>query len=89
MEIRSFKAYHIKQIKERLKESDQEKQKEIIREHILRMPGSELGASVVDIYVVAYVNQMYGAGREKLGEWLNKHQVTENRNSVGAIWQVG
>ena len=86
---RSFKAYHIEQIKRELMHANEEERKETIRQHILRLKPHEIGASLVDIYIVGYVNHKYGEGKEVLANWLRENKVTENRNSMGAIWEVG
>ena len=43
----------------------------------------------MDIYIVGYINHTYGQGKDILAKWLQEEKVTDNKNSVTAIWQVG
>lgn len=86
---RSFKGYKIEKIKNQLITLNEAERKALIRQHILNLKPHEIGAHIVDIYIVGYVNQIYGQGKEILAKWLKEEKVTDNEKSVGAIWQVG
>lgn len=63
--------------------------KGIIRDHILLMRPSDLGASVIDIYLVAYVAETYGAGKDEFFKYVVRAGISNKTNSAQAIWQVG
>ncbi|MEA4807401.1 hypothetical protein [Acetobacterium wieringae] len=60
-----------------------------IRTHILTGDRSLFGASCVDVYLVAYVANTYGSGKDVFEKYIFDKQITERMNSVNAIWQVG
>lgn len=88
-EKRSYKAYKIDEIKGEILNSPKHKWKEIIRKHILYGRPSDFGASCIDIYLVAYVAETYGAGKEKFFEYVRDNEISDKDNSAQAIWQVG
>lgn len=63
--------------------------KNIVRNHILNSKSFNLGASVIDIYLVAYVTETYGVGKEVFSKYVKDNGITNRDNSVNAIWQVG
>jgi hypothetical protein len=88
-ELRSFKAYRIDEIRNKIMVVPEYKRKEIIREHILSKRPSHFGASVIDIYLVAFVAETYGSGKDKFFKYIFDSGITLNVNSAQAIWQVG
>lgn len=88
-EKRSYQAYLIDEIKSSILSADQSQWKDVIRAHLLEHRPSDFGASVIDIYLVAYVAQTYGSGRNTFFEYVNTSGISNNINSAGAIWQVG
>ena len=86
---RSYKAYKIEDIKEILKNKDEYEKKSIIREHILRQHPSVLGPSCIDIYLVAYVSEMYRKGKDIFFNFVFENRISDKKNSAQAIWQVG
>lgn len=88
-EKRSYKAYSIDKIIHILKVSEEAKWPEIIKINILSLYGEEIGASCLDIYFVAYVAHNYGIGKRIIEEYCRKVKITENFNSVNAIYSVG
>lgn len=88
-EKRSYKAYQIDIIKNGILISPRYTWKDIIREHILSKRPSEFGASVIDIYLVAYVAETIGAGKDTFFKYVKTAGITDNGNSAQAIWQVG
>lgn len=88
-EKRSYKAYLIEEIKYRIMASSQVEWKGIVRNHILSKRPSDFGASVIDIYLVAYVAETYGAGKNEFFKYVKNARITDNGNSAQAIWQVG
>jgi len=88
-EKRSYKAYLIEEIKNRILLSQPEFWKDIIRDHILSCRPVDLGASVIDIYLVAYVVENYGLGKERFYKYIKDHEISKKNNSAQAIWQVG
>lgn len=61
----------------------------IIREHILKGDPNDFGVHCIDIYLVAYVSEKYGRGKEKFFEHIKSKGISEKANSAQAIWQVG
>ena len=56
-EKRCYKAYCLNEIQDLILESYQDDWPQIIKEHLLRKDPIELGASAIDIYLVAYVTE--------------------------------
>jgi hypothetical protein len=88
-EKRSYKAYRIEEIKNRIMTSPQYAWKDIVREHILSKRPSDFGASVIDIYLVAYVAETNGVGKDEFFKYVKNAGISDNGNSAQAIWQVG
>jgi len=88
-EKRSYEAYHIDEIKSRILTSKKENWKEIIKDHILRMNPLRLGASCIDIFLVAYVGETYGYGKSRFQQFINEEGISKAKNTAQAIWQVG
>lgn len=88
-EKRSYQAYLIDEIKGEILNSQKHKWTEIIRKHILNGRPSDFGASCVDIYLVAYVAETYGASKDKFFKYVRDTKISESVNTAQAIWQVG
>jgi len=88
-EKRSYKAYCIDDIKDRILNSLAYEWKVIVRENILSKRPSDLGASAIDIYLVAYVAETYGAGKDVFFDYIKNIGISDKINSAQAIWQVG
>lgn len=88
-EKRSYAAYRIEKIKLPILNAEEETGKRLIKEHILTSDPNELGASCIDIYLVAYVAENFKPGKESFIEYVLKKGMTDKHNSAQAIWQVG
>lgn len=88
-EKRSYMNYRMEEIKSRILNSPQYAWKDIVREHILAKRPSEFGASVIDIYLVAYVAETYGAGKNVFFDYIRNTEISTKTNTAQAIWQVG
>lgn len=88
-EKRSYQAYLIDSIKEEILSTTIDENIEIIKKHILQNNPNDLGASCIDIYLVAYVAETYGAGKDIFFEYVLENKITDKENSAQAIWQVG
>ncbi|WP_113674321.1 toll/interleukin-1 receptor domain-containing protein [Vallitalea guaymasensis] len=88
-EKRSYKAYNIEDIKSQIIYSPETEWVNIIRKHILDGLPSDFGASCIDIYLVAYVSETYGKGKDKFFEYVKTNNISDKPNSAQAIWQVG
>lgn len=88
-EKRSYDAYLIDDIIDEILSSPKFEWKKIIRKHILSKPPTELGASVIDIYLIAYVGETFGFGKDEFFKYIKKSEVSDKLNSAQAIWQVG
>lgn len=88
-EKRSYRAYQIDNIKSQIMESSPSDQIELIRNHMLDGHPADFGASCVDIYLVAFVAENYGVGKETFIDYVKTNGITDKANSAQAIWQVG
>ncbi len=88
-EERSFKAYLLQEIIKDILHKNEKTKKDIIREHILHSNTFKLGASCVDIYLVAYVANNFRPGRQIFFDFIREKNITKRHNSIQAIWQVG
>ncbi|MGQ4668582.1 hypothetical protein AB3Z07_12855 [Metabacillus halosaccharovorans] len=88
-EKRSYQAYIIDEIKEEILTSAIDDHIDIIKNHILSKNPNDLGPCCIDIYLVAYVAETYGAGKDIFFQYILENGITEKENSAGAIWQVG
>lgn len=88
-EKRSYKAYKIEDIQFKIINNPKDMWKQLLRTHILAARPSDFGASCIDIYLVAYVSETYGKGKDKFFEYIKKNNISEKDNSAQAIWQVG
>ncbi len=85
----SYRSYLLDDIIERILHKDEKTKKDIIRENILHSNTFKLGASCIDIYVVAYVANNFGPGRQIFFDFIREKNITTRHNSIQAIWQVG
>lgn len=60
-----------------------------IRKHLLSMDPSELGANPMDIYIIGFVAETYGPGKENLIHFVQTNGISKKVYSSNAIWQVG
>ena len=86
---RSYKAYKIDDIKSKILNSDKSKWRDLIREHILSMQPCDIGASLTDIYLVAYVAENFGEGKDAFFKYVKDTDISDKENTANAIWQVG
>lgn len=61
----------------------------LIRQHILNQNPNDLGASCIDIYLVAYVAENVKPGKQAFFEYVMNNGITNKPNTAQAIWQVG
>lgn len=85
----SYKAYQIEKIKGAILSATPEQKKTIIKNHILSGNPKDFGAHCVDIYLVAYVAETFGGGKDTFCNYVLNNGISEKENSAGAIWQVG
>ena len=88
-EKRCYKAYCLNEIQDLILESYQEDWPQIIKEHLLRKDPIELGASAIDIYLVAYVTETFGIGKDIFVQYIKDSNITTKDNTANAIWSVG
>jgi hypothetical protein len=88
-ERRSYEAYQIERVKAKILKSKREDWKNIIRDHILSLEPQEIGASCIDIYLVAYVSENHGSGKDRFFQFIKDKGISQEENSARAIWQVG
>jgi hypothetical protein len=88
-EKRCYNAYQIEKIKESILSVTPDQRKTIIKKHILSGNPNDFGANCIDIYLVAYVAETFGTGRETFYKYILNNGISEKENSASAIWQVG
>jgi hypothetical protein len=88
-EKRSYQAYHIDKIQSELLTASPENRRKIILSHILNIHPKELGASCIDIYLVAFVAENYGPGKKIFFDYIKSSGISDKDNTAQAIWQVG
>jgi hypothetical protein len=88
-ERRSYQAYHLDSIKSELLIASTERQIELIKSHILNIHPKEIGASCIDIYLVAYVAENYGPSKKIFFDYIKSSGISDKDNTAQAIWQVG
>jgi pimeloyl-ACP methyl ester carboxylesterase len=88
-EKRSYQAYQIDKIQDELLSSPLLKRIELLKSHILSLHPKDLGASCIDIYLVAYVAETYGAGKKTFFNYIRDVGISDKENTAQAIWQVG
>ncbi len=88
-EKRSYDAHRIDKVKIKILNSHKEDWKEIIRSHILLGDPSDFGANCIDIYLVAYVAETFGAGKNVFFQYVKENRISQKDNTAQAIWQVG
>jgi hypothetical protein len=88
-ERRNYQAYHLDSIKSELLIVSTERQIELIKSHILNIEPKEIGASCIDIYLVAYVAENYGPSKKIFFDYIKSSGISDKDNTAQAIWQVG
>jgi hypothetical protein len=88
-EKRSYQAYHIEKIQSELLTAAPKDRREIILSHILKIHPKELGASCIDMYLVAFVAENYGSGKKIFFDYIKSSGISDKDNTAQAIWQVG
>ena len=88
-EKRCYKAYCVNEIQDLILESYQEEWPEIMKSHILSKDPIELGASVIDIYLIAYVTETLGIGKEGFVQYIKDVGISTKDKTAKAIWNIG
>ena len=88
-EKRSYEAYQLDGVKARILTSKREEWKDIIRSHILSLDPQLIGASCIDIYLVAYVSENHSSGKSRFFQFIMDSRISRKDNTAQAIWQVG
>lgn len=85
----SYRSYQLQLIESDIQLLSDQELKAIIKKNILNEDSINLGAHVVDIYLVALVAENFGVGKETFFEYIFKNGISDKSNSAQAIWQVG
>lgn len=88
-EKKCYDSYQLDDIKDDLITNDESEWKDIIKNHILCNMPSYFGASIVDIYLVAYIAESYGNGKDIFFKYIFNTNITQERSLAEAIWMVG
>lgn len=88
-EKRSFQAYRIDEIKLDILTVSENDRIKLIKQHIMKGNPIDFGANCIDIYLVAYVAENIGIGKEIFFNYVYDNGISDKPNSAQAIWQVG
>jgi hypothetical protein len=88
-ERRSYQAYHLDVITSELLIVSTERQIELIKSRILNIDPKEIGASCIDIYLVAFIAENYGPSKKIFFDYIKSSGISDKDNTAQAIWQVG
>ncbi|MDE5977682.1 MAG: hypothetical protein K2G70_04350 [Turicibacter sp.] len=84
-----YKSYCMNEIQDLVLESYPEDWPEIMKEHLLRKDPCELGASAIDIYLVAYITENFGVGKDIFIHHIEEMGISTKASSAKAIWNIG
>lgn len=84
-EKRSYHAYQINEIHDQLMTASQSEKIMLIRNHILNGHPKDFGASCIDIYLVAFVAENYGLGKQIFFDYKKSNGITDKDNSAQAF----
>jgi predicted house-cleaning noncanonical NTP pyrophosphatase (MazG superfamily) len=88
-EKRCYKHYNIEAIQTELLAANNEERIKKLRAHLLNNDFNTLGASPFDIYIVAYVAENIGTGKDIFIEYCLNNGMAGKEGSANAIYQVG
>jgi predicted house-cleaning noncanonical NTP pyrophosphatase (MazG superfamily) len=88
-EKRCYKHYNIEAIQTELLAANDKERIEILRKHLLNNGFNTLGASPFDIYIVAYVTENIGTGKDIFIKYCLNSGMAGKEGSANAIYRVG
>jgi predicted house-cleaning noncanonical NTP pyrophosphatase (MazG superfamily) len=88
-EKRCYKHYNIEAIQIELLSANNEERIKKLRTHLLNNDFNTLGASPFDIYIVAFVAENIGTGKDIFIEYCLNNGMAGKEGSANAIYQVG
>lgn len=86
---RTYRVYHLEEILPELEATAKEFWPMLMRVHILGMEADKIGPNCIDIYLVGYVSEVIGIGRDIFFQYIYSNNISNKQNSAQAIWQVG
>jgi len=84
-----YKAYELGEIEDILLDSYKEEWPCIVKAHLLSKNPHELGANAIAIYLIAYIAETYGTGKEIFTKAIKEMGITTKENLIRSIWKVG
>jgi len=84
-----YKAYELGEIEDILLESYKEEWPCIVKTHLLNKNPYELGANAIAIYLIAYISETYGIGKEIFHQAIKEMGITNKDALIRSIWKVG
>ena len=84
-----YKAYELGEIEDILLESYKEEWPCIVKAHLLSKSLYELGANAIAIYLIAFISENYGPGKEIFSRAVKELEITKKENLIRTIWKVG
>ncbi|MCL1948693.1 MAG: hypothetical protein FWF59_03070 [Turicibacter sp.] len=84
-----YRAYGLGEIEDILLESYKEEWPCIVKTHLLSKSPQELGSNAAAIYLIAYITQHYGTGKETFFRMMKELGIASKDSVIGAIWSTG
>ena len=88
-EKKCYDAYKLDDIKDDLITMNQLELKDIIKNHILCNRPSYFGANCIDMYLIAYIAESFGSGKDICFKYIFNANITQESSLAEAIWMVG
>lgn len=82
-EKRSYAAYRINSIKREVMTATKDSRVNLIRQHILNQDPNGLGASCIDIYLIAFVAESIKPGKQAFFEYVMSNGITDKLRLFG------
>lgn len=85
-----IKGYALQDVIHKLRAANQQSRVSIIRDQILKHNANDLGTYPLAIYLIVYFIQQTESNQYKsFVEFAQEHSITQNLNSISAIWSCG
>lgn len=84
-----YKAYGLGEIQDIILESYKEEWPCIIKTHLLSKDPDDLGANATAIYLIAYVAETYGTGKNIFSKAVKEMGITNQGKTAKSLWKVG
>jgi hypothetical protein len=84
-----YRDYELGEIQDIILESYKEEWPCIIRTHLLSKEPKELGGNAAAIFLIAYVAETHGTGRNVFSKVIKEMGITSKEKTVRSLWRIG